>query len=252
MKRLETTGGILLWLVVVAVAVAEPPAEKPNTVTIPREKIIFAGPGAREFRNLEPEMFEYRDTPEKIAKYSTPEGIKEFARIIERANRESLVIGIERAMNAMPKGKEAKMGPGFAVEGQGRAALQGIYDVLVKNKEPLRHFSSDKELSLIFYNRRMQPGIHLESVTRTADVFNVKYLLVSHGMLVAMPNLALIPVGKLEPGEYHVNIERLPEKEAEFNQRGFPPVNVGFETNYVCKPFDFVVEKKPNVKGAEQ
>jgi len=249
MRWLCVICGSVLVLFLFGPAIAEAPKAKQETVTIPREKIVFAWPGSRQFRDLEPEFFEYRDTPEKIAKYSTPEGIKEFARIIERANKESLVVAIERAMNAMPKGKDAKMGPGFAVEGQGRAALRGIYDVLVKGGTPRQHFPAGKELSLVFFSRSMQAGIRLESVTRTGEVFNISYALTSRAEQAMIWLLAIIPVGELRPGDYRVDLRRCRDKEPELNERGFPLIPVGVEKDLICQPFSFTVKADPASKG---
>jgi hypothetical protein len=239
-------GGIFFSSLVIAHAVAGEPCEEKKGAdqVIPLDQVLFGGSGSRQFRDLEPELMARLDTPEKIAKYSTPEGYKDFMRLIEKGRKESLALAIERAMQSMPMRKDAKMGHGFAVEGQGRAAIKGIFDVPGKGKEPKQRFSADKELSLVFYNRPMQPGIRLESVTRIGDVFEIQYMLVSHGLKSISWNLGLVPVGKLKSGDYRVNLERCEEREAEFNERGFPPVTAAIQNRYISSPFSFVVEKE--------
>lgn len=243
--------GIVLSMAAIAHAVADEPCDgqKSADQVIPLDQILFGGSGSREFRDLEPELMARLDTPEKIAKYSTPEGYKEFMRLIEKGRKESLALAIERAMQSMPQGKDDEVGFGFAVEGQGRAALKGIYDVLVKGKERKQRFSDGKELSLVFYNRPMQAGIRLDSATRAGETFEIQYMLVSHGMQIVSWNLGLAPVGKLKPGDYRVEMVRCTQKEPEFNQRDFPPVGAGVESRYVSRPFSFVVDKEPKAKG---
>jgi hypothetical protein len=232
------SGVFVSWMIVIR-AVADEPCNSKKSVDqiIPFNQIVFAT--SREFHDLEPELFEYRDTPEKIAKYSTPDGLKEFERIIQRAKKESIGLAIERASREMDR-----VGPGFAVEGQGRPALKGIYDVVVNGKEPQQHFPTGKELSIVFYSRPMQPGVRLENVSRTGEHFEIRYLLISHGNLSIAPCLALIPVGKLPSGKYRVDMKRCLENEAKFSERGFPPVEVGWEKDYVCQPFSFVVKER--------
>ena len=119
---------ISLSLVVVGHASAET-----ETVTIPLDQI--SGSGTRGLRALEPELFVDRDTPGKWEKFSTPEGYEEMNQLAAK----SLVLPIERAMRDMPSGKDTKVGSGFAVRGTGREAVQGIYDVLVKNRREDRN-----------------------------------------------------------------------------------------------------------------
>ena len=107
-------------------------------------------PGSRQLRDLEPEFFVYQDTPEKIARYSTPEGRAELEEIGRRAKKESLVLAIERAMSARSPGKSTKPAAGFAVKGIDRAALQGVYDVLVKGEEPTDLFRAGNDVSVVF------------------------------------------------------------------------------------------------------
>jgi hypothetical protein len=216
-----------------------------EVVLIPLDQIRHGYAGSRQLRNLEPEFFVYRDTPEKIARYSTPEGLKEIETIRQRAADNSLVYAIERAMGSMPMGKNAQAGSGFAVEGQDLAALQGVYNVLVKGDEPQERFSSGTDVSVVFFTLPIQPGMRIDSVERKRNLVSIHYLLVSHGMLEVSWKLALIPLGKLLPGKYQVEMVRLSKKEKDVNQRGYPYVDPGIEQRIVCRPFSFAVTDEP-------
>jgi hypothetical protein len=221
-------------------------AAEPNDqiLTIPRDQIRVGAAGSRELRNLEPEFFVYRDTPETIAKYSTPEGLKEFEKIYQSAIEKSLVYAIERAMRSMPKGKTAKAGLSFAVAGRDRAALQGIYNVLVKGEEPQRRFPAGTYVSVIFFTIPTQAGFRLDRVERVGNTIHIRYMLPSHGLTVVSWKLALIPLDELPPGEYHVETHRSSEMEKNFNQRGYSSYEPGVERRIVSGPFSYTVTEQ--------
>lgn len=220
------------------IAAAEPPQKEADTVTIPPDKII--GPSHRALRALEPELFIYRDTPEKWSKYSTPEGIKEA----ERLAAKSLALPIERAMGKMRPGKDDMTDQGFAVLGEGRDSLQGIYDVLVKGAPPIEQFPIGTAISVVFFAPPSLP-VRLDRVERTTDNITIRYVLLSNGQSYSPWHLSIIPLGKLPAGKYEVEMVRSSEKEKALNQRGFPPVPPGSERRIICRPFSFVVSEKP-------
>lgn len=231
MKRLTLIGGLVIGLLSTAV-IADSPNET-EVVTIPLDEIRIGSPGSRELRDLESELFIYRDTPEKWKKYSTPESIEE---IQQKAAQHSLVLPIEKAMRSMAEG--VKVGSGFAVEGTDRAALQGVYDVLVKGNEPNNRFNAGTELSIIFYTRPAQRRVRLEQVQRRDGLIEIRYKFIPHGRMHITWNLALIPIGKLPPGEYRVEMVRSSGKEVQPNQ-------LENESQIVCRPFSFEVIEQP-------
>lgn len=222
---------------------AELDQEKPNgeVVEIPLERIRRGAPGSRQLRDLEPELFVYRDTPEKIARYSTREGRAELEEIVRRAKEESLVLAIEHAMSALSTGKSTKPAAGFAVKGIDRAALQGVYDVLVKGEEPTDLFRAGNDVSVVFFAYPVQPRVGLDRIELVDGKVRIHYMLLSHGSRSVSWYLALIPCGKLPPGQYRVEMVRSSAKEKEYNQREFPPVEAGAEVHIVCRPFSFTV-----------
>jgi hypothetical protein len=206
-------------------------------IMIPLNEIwTNASIGPKRLRDLEPDLLIYRDTPEKIKEYSTPEAIAE---VRHRAAKESLVLPIEHAMQSQPIGE--KVGPGFAVEGIGRESLRGIYDVLAKGEKPKESFTEDSDLSLVFFTSKKQPSVVLDQVTRKGNLIEIRYVLVQSGRGAMTWQFALIPLGKLSAGEYRVDIIRSREREDDYNRRGFPPVDPKREPFIVSGPFSFVV-----------
>lgn len=218
-------------------------AEETSPVTsrsIPIESIWSKGSlGKMVLRRLEPDLLVYRDTPENIKKYSSPEAIKQQR---EKA-KQSLVLQIEKALRELPLASpKVTPGPGFVVRGTGREALPGIVDVLVEGNKPNDKFSSKDELSLIFFSHPAYPGVGIESVEIKETSINVTFFLTTHSSPTVDPTLYLIPLGKLPPGTYDVGMNRS-AKEGTCNPAGFPPIAAGVENYMVCKPFEFIVNE---------
>ncbi len=238
--------GRVLWLLGLAWLVAglgcadaadgEGKPEKAKTVVIPLDQI--AGLGRGGLRALEPELQIYRDTPENIKKYSDPVVLEDTLRKLEQ---QSLVIPIERAMSELPIGKEIKPRAGFAVRGRDRAALTGVYRVLVQGKKPNKSFPADEEVSVVFFTAPAGFGVCLDCVVRRGNSIEIRYMLIPRGLLSVHSTLRLVPCGKLPSGEYQVKIIRSVSRENEFIRHGFPAVESVWENLIVCNPFRFTV-----------
>jgi len=230
----------LVWLAVglgCAYAVdGEENAGRTETIEIPLDQI--AGLGRKGLRSLEPDLLVYRDTPEKIKKYSDLEVLQEAQRKIKQ---HSLVIPIERAMRELPIGKEVKPHAGFAVRGRDRSALPGVHRVLVQGEKPNESFSVDEEVSLVFYSHLAGPLVGLDRVERRDNRIEIHYLLIAEKQAYVSSIIALVPCGKLPTGEYQIKMIRAVAKEKGFNQQEFPPVEAGAEDHIICKPFSFTV-----------
>ena len=215
--------------------------EKPKgkVVEIPLDQII--GLGIRRLRVLEPELFVYRDTPEKVAEYLTAEGVKELEQIQKRAAEESLVLPIERALSELPTGKNTKPAQGFAVNGSKKEVLQGVHDVLVKGEKPSEAFPVETDVYVVFYSHPVQPFVGIDYVELDGDKIKIHYVLVSHGYPVGYSTLVLIPCGRLPLGRYQVEMIRSQDREKFFNKAGFPAIESGFEQEIICQPFSFSV-----------
>lgn len=237
---------VILTLLVVLpqLSVAEVADEDYESLTIPLDQIV--GPGYRALRALEPELCINRDTPEKWGKYSTPDGIKEA----EKLAAQSLALPIERAMGKMRPAKDGMPDRGFAVEGEGRAALQGIYDVLVKGEQPQLRFEARLPVSVIFYAVPSTP-LRIESVTRQQNEISIRYALAPQAATHLRWHLSIIPLGNLPTGKYEVTLSRSTDKEKALTPNGLNPLPSNAEDAIVCRPFSFeVVELRKRARAS--
>jgi hypothetical protein len=218
-----------------------PPEDESEIVTIPLDR-IRRGSAFNHFRELEPEIF--RVSPEKKDYYKTAEGGRELTQRYER----SMLYQIDRAISSMLNKTEVRQG--FAVEGTDREAIKEVYDVLVKGKKSAERFSTETEVTVVFFARPKQPGIRLDKIERKRNEVEIRYMFIPNTGGILTHYLALIPLGKLPASEYQVKTVRLTEKEP---QRDYvPSPELGIEKQLVCRPFSFVVvdfedeEKKAN------
>ncbi len=240
----------LAWLAVgIGCTNAADNEEKPEeaeTVVISLDQIagLFRG----GLRALEPELHIYRDTPEKMKRYSTPEGIEE----IRRKRAQSLVLQIEQAVRELPHGRKAKPPPGFAVSGRDRQALPEVHRVLVEGEIPQNEFPVGSEVSIIFFTSLTSPAVIIDKIEQKGSVFEIHYLLKNRRLLDLHTKLMFIPCGKLKAGDYQVKMIRAVAREArekKTDRFSMSPVEPGLEEHIICRPFSFVVVDKPDEKS---
>jgi len=212
--------------------------ESTKSVEVPLKSIwANCAEGAKALTELEPELRVSLDTPEEIAKYSTPEAQKA---LYERG-RQSFVWKIEAAQLRDQSESKAPR-TGFAVAGVGRAALPGVYAAIVEGKERQDTFSEQDEITVVFFTRPSVAGVIIDRIEWQGNILRIHFTMVSQGELAARSSLALIPVGKLAAGKYRVETVR--SSRTDRDQRGFPPVKAGAENEIVCRPFNFVVASR--------
>jgi hypothetical protein len=203
---------IALISITVPSTFAEPLNKESNVVTIPLNRIRIAIPGSRQLRELEPEFFVYRDTPEKAAKYSTPEGLSELKRIQKLAAEKSLVYGIERSLQRMASNINAKPPFAFLVVGRDRNALPGIHDILVKGEKHRVSAPSTSDITIVFCSASPQSAARLVRVDRKGNTLEIHYVPHAPDKRYIGWRLALIPLGKLPPGTYRAKLVPSAEK----------------------------------------
>jgi hypothetical protein len=162
-----------------------------------KEVWAYDMPGTRDIRELEPDNFGER------------------TRRLPSAERFRLLGDsmVDQIRVALRRDGSAKGGPpqaGFAVIGTGREALEGAYDVLVKDKNPDMSIPLDSNVTLVFFSRLAGQYVHLKRIERHDNKFEVGYQVVPHLTTNSTWHLALIPVGKLRIGKYQVQITQLP------------------------------------------
>ena len=104
--------------------------------------------------------------------------------------------------------KREKAGPAFVVEGFEEVALKNMAAAI--DREPEKYVPAGKDVSLVFYTHFSSYAVRIDAVERVGNKFVVPFQFVHRHEGNMTFHFALIPLGKLPPGEYHVEIEQLP------------------------------------------
>ncbi|MFO0789994.1 MAG: hypothetical protein U0805_11105 [Pirellulales bacterium] len=157
----------------------------------------FEMPGTHDIRELEPDKFGERTR-------SLPSDQR--FRLLDESKTFQIRAAIKKNHPSNDNGAQ----PGFAVLGTGAEALDGAYNVLVKGEKADETFPLDSNVTLVFFSRLAGQYVHLKRIERRDNTFEVGYQVVPHMTTNSTWHLALIPVGKLPIGKYHVQITQLP------------------------------------------
>jgi hypothetical protein len=116
---------------------------------------------------------------------------------------DTLIIKLQNALYA--HGKKVKAGPCFLVQGIEKEALTNAAKVLIDGEKPQR-IEPGTPTSLVFYSHPAPGYVFIESIDRTKNHIAIKYYVKIHLTAEVTVHFALIPLGKLEPGKYTVDI----------------------------------------------
>ncbi len=192
---------------------AEPPKKVPEVVTIPLDQIwAYNMPGTKRLEKVEDRR-----------------SAKELREIRTSLSTTQLKRGMARA--------------GFVVVGEGIGAVQGAHAVLVEGKKAPQQLPADTEISLVFFSCQFGRYVQLQKVVRDDNVIEVQYQFIPHKSKEVTQHFALIPLGKMVPGNMRVKITQVPMAR-EFVSAGWQPVQPDTERRIVCQPFSFDVEKQ--------
>jgi hypothetical protein len=100
--------------------------------------------------------------------------------------------------------------PAFIVEGVGREALLNMLVAFKGKNAPLRVASKDQEISLVFFTKPVSNSIVLDKIEVVGHRYILTYHFVINDRMAMSPHFVLIPLGKLEPGDYKVVIKEGP------------------------------------------
>ena len=167
--------------------------------------------------------------------WRTP-GTKNVGELDADNTKTGSIYKILSALSKRPKEGE-KAGPAFVVEGTGQDALKTAATVLIKTAEAPHRVAADTDLALVFYSYSCGQFVHIVSVEQSDKQIRILYQFVGHATTNMTRHFALIPIGRLPPGEVEVIIEQT----ASINERGDerPPLR-GLE-RLVCDSFSFEV-----------
>jgi len=141
------------------------------------------------------------------------------------------------------KGEAA--GPAFVVEGVGRKALDNALAVFNDDDddddddEQTFSFSDDADLSLVFFTYFVGCYVHIESVERAEQKIIVKYRFVLHPTRNMSFHFGLIPLRRLPPGKYRIEITQLPP----IDTHGQPAALDRDLTGRVCCDSSFYIQE---------
>lgn len=221
-----------------AVATATPSSAddtESGTVEIPLESIwALDMPDTRDIAGI--------DLPSMPQSTFFGWGFEEF-----KQYREQAVEKLRRALSAKPPSVDALAG--FVVtdpRGMGLLALLNnqIVDAVASDNSPLRknRIQSGHEAFLIFYSHPSSYHVRLKSVKRHGNKIDVAYAFEPHYTLESTVHFAMIPLGKLEAGEYQVHFTQQ-QMGQEYIDAGFIRVTEFQAKRFVSRPFSFTVQQ---------
>jgi hypothetical protein len=180
-------------------------------------------PGTKNVQDLEPEHYG-----------KSQQGLSEEERLEHLT--ESLTYQIPQIINQKVESKP--IGEGFVVTGSGKKALSNVKSALESGAPET--LPANTELALFFYAREFGSRVHLKHVERSENDITIEFAFVSHGLKMMSNHFALIPLGKLPPGEYHVNI--IPSIRNRSGTADNPERAYSLAKEYVSQPFVFSIK----------
>lgn len=140
------------------------------------------------------------------------------------------------------KAKSKPIGEGFVVIGTGKQALEDIKKAL--DTTPPTTLPANEELTLFFYSRLYGSYVHLKHVARSDKTVTIEFAFVTHRTKDMTNHFALIPLGKLSPGNYEVKIT--PSSNKRLSGKGWTLESAA--KDFVCQPFRFLVRNSDELE----
>jgi hypothetical protein len=170
-------------------------------------------------------------------------GYPEFKR-----RRQEIIERVRTAISSKPPADEALSGFVYSVapDMETLTVLMRIENAFRNNKSQVRNnfIHGDRDGFLVFYSHPSSYYLRLKKVTRDSTDIDVSYAFEPHYTADSTAHLALIPLGKLPPGEYSVRFTQQP-MEQKYIDAGFIRVVGSQEKQIVCQPFTFLVSNPP-------
>jgi hypothetical protein len=139
-----------------------------------------------------------------------------------RGQREHMIEKIRAALAKRPPGEEAS--PGFVIPAEADSRiLMAVFAHLRGKPNPFQSSFREGEFTLVFFSHPLSYYTRLREVKREADKIIVRYQFEPHTKPEATAHFALIPLGKLPGGEYHVDYQQIP-LDQKYREMGFEPI----------------------------
>ena len=228
MRSFVFTIAMLVIHLAMGSALAETNAQ-PEKKEIPLKDIwAYEMPGTRDVRELEPDKF-----GQSIRKLSSAEQIGIIGK--------SLTTRVLSSLEHIKPGQSARQA--FVVTGTGADALREAAEVLSGKKKPQSSFPANSSVSVVFFSHLFGSYVHLDKVEQQPGLIIISYRFVPHETADLTKHFALIPLGKLPPGEVRVDVKRSP-MEKKFIDAGFTELPSSADSQVIAQPFRFTVKGK--------
>ena len=153
---------------------------------------------------------------------------------------QTLLNEVSIALNYLPGSEGLSAKAGFVVSGTSADALRQLHSILTAQKERSNIWPADSQLWIIFFAHASGRYVHIEPVTVHDRTVEVRYQFVPHKTQELTPQIAMIPLGKLEPGHYEFTYVAIPLGR-KYVDAGFKPVTDEDIRRIICKPFTFQI-----------
>jgi hypothetical protein len=207
--------------------------EQPKT--IPLDQIWgYNLPGTRDIAGI--------PFPEK------PQGVGQTLAVLTR-EREYNIEQIRIALATKSPSKTA--GAGFVLPFKVDShTLSGVLSPLRGKPNPFQREFPEGEFTLVFFSHPLSYYARLRKVEKEGNEITVHYQFEPHTTPEATVHFALIPLGKLSAGKYHVTYKQEPI-DKQYREIGFEPVHPD-AAEIVCRDFSFKVgqEREEPLQGA--
>jgi hypothetical protein len=229
MKSSSLIGGLVLVVFLTSLATAQ-------SATIPLDEIWgYNLPGTRDIRGI--------PFPEQ------QHGIGQTFAFLNQ-QRDYNIEQIRLALAMKPPGEKAS--PGFVVSAQPDSRmLMAVYAHVRGKPNPFRNYP-EGEYTLVFFSHPLSYYARLREVKREGNEITVLYQFEPHTTPEATAHFAMIPLGKLTAGEYHVDYRQIPLDE-KYREMGFEPVHPE-AAEFISRDFSFTVaeplKEQPPTEGA--
>jgi hypothetical protein len=136
------------------------------------------------------------------------------------------------------KGRVA--GPGFVVQGTAENALRQAHAVIANDIAGDKSVSAGEDVWVVLFSHEYSCYVHLDRIEGHDRTIDIRYRFAPHKSNELTSHFALIPIGRLSPGQYRVEMIAL-AIEDEFVRAGFKPTDEQTIRRVVCQSFSFSV-----------
>jgi len=158
---------------------------------------------------------------------------------VKERGRRSAVLSIVKELQRRRKDEE-RPGDAFVVIGPGKSALESALAVLTNAKKRVTVFSPEDQLYIVWFSHSCGRYVWLRNVERTSNEYKFSYQFVAHSAAEVSPHFAIVPIGRLEEGKYHVEMHQIPSIWFENGKQTTPIRN---PERVVSNSFSFEVKK---------